>query len=786
MRSMKTAIDGIVWRADADTLEFSYVDGAASEILGYSPEHWLAQEGFWQSKLHPEDANDIVSACVDVRRQGKSRRLTYRMIASDGRTVWLQDNIKLVFDGDRAVLSGIMVDVTELAEQRHRLELASRENAHYRKLYDLVPVAIWEEDWTGVLGALRALQAQGVDDIHAHAHENPAFVSSMLSQLEVLAVNAAAVEMFGASSARELIERATEVFEAENPGSLFLTALEAILGGKRTIEGVNRLRRLDGGALDVQVRIALPALDDRDGRVVICEMDITDSKATAERFELVTRATSDVIWDFDIVRDTMWASEGLQRIFGLNPKDLESSLSKWTERIHPDDLGGVMRQFEAIQHEGSNTWKEEYRFRKGDASYAFVRDEGFILRDATGAAVRMVGSLVDLTEQRMLEERFQHARKLEAIGKLTGGMAHDFNNLLTVIMGSLEAIEDLVGEDVATQNHVETAIHAVERSAYLINQLLSYARQRPMAPTTINMAHEVSQMCRVMSRTLGEHLRVSIRSEPDLWMCRADPGQFESALLNLCRNARDAMPDGGTLTVRMFNAEVGSVSPLAKRGLTPGRYAVLSVADTGHGMDEKTLNAAFEPFFTTKDVGAGSGLGLSMVQGFAQQSNGIVDIQSTPCKGTVVEIYLPAPAEFQIDSQTKVAPPVDRQRGSGNILLVEDQDMVRAHLTSMLEHLGYSVTSRISVPDAIKVLNSNTEIDLVLTDIILPGGETGLDLSRRASELRPGLPVAFISGYSDPLENNSVMLEEGNNFIRKPFRRNDLASLLNRMLYRVD
>ena len=780
---MTTAIDGIIWRADADTLRFDLVEGNVREILGYSPEEWLAEGGFWQARLHPEDAEWVIGTRTDFSRQRLPYRLTYRMITADGRTIWLQDNVRVLDEGAHATLSGVMIDVTHLVEHREQLEAASRQNAHFRKLYDLVHVAIWEEDWTGVLAELRNLQAQGIENMLEHARQTPGFVNDLLARLEILAVNPGAVEMFHAPNAQELIARATEVFDADQPHSVFLTALDAILHGQRRIEGVTTLRRLGGERFHVKYRIALPGLHDGDAHVVITEMDISDIQKAKEREELVIRATSDVIWDFDIVRDTLWASEGLKRIFGLEPSDLLSGLEKWTVRIHPDDIDRVMRHYDAVLNQGNDLWEQEYRFRTGEGTYAWVRDEGFILRDAEGAAIRMVGSLVDITEQRRLEERLLQSQKLEAIGKLTGGMAHDFNNLLTIVLGSLEGLEEHVGADTEARRHLDVATRAVDRSAQLISQLLSYARQRPMAPQAIDMAHLVGEMRQVIARTLGEQIEISISNESGLWMCRADPGQFESALLNLCLNARDAMREGGRLTIMMRNAEIGAAHPLAAQGLVPGNYAVLTVTDTGHGMDAATLQAAFDPFFTTKEVGAGSGLGLSMVQGFAQQSQGIAQIHSEPGSGTMVALYLPAlAATGSVETAAAMPSGTDRQRGSGHVLLVEDQDMLREHVVNLLEHLGYTVTSSGTVAEAVTVLASNLAIDLVLTDIVLPGGESGLDLARKVCDLRPGVPVAFTSGYSESLADGDATLQEGRNFLRKPFRRAELGALLQRLL----
>ncbi len=774
---MERYIDGIIWEADADTLRFSRVEGNVAKILGYSADEWIKEPGFWQSKLHKDDARWVVEACLDASRERVPHRLTYRMLAADGSAVWLQDNVTVQTHGARATLSGVMIDVTDLVEQRQELAELNVQNARYRALYDLVPVAIWEEDWSGVMDVMRRLKAEGVEDIFDYMRQNPYFVENTLARLQVLSVNRAAVEMFRARDPEELLRRAPEVFQADEPHSVFQTALDAIMRGEHRLEGKNRLRRLDGEELHVMFRIALPDIADPDPRVVICEMDISAERYANERFELVTQATSDVIWDFDIVNDTLWASEGLQRSFGLDPEVMYNSLQNWTDRIHPEDLDRVMQNFDEILHKDRNDWVQEYRFRRGDDSYAIVKDAGHILRDAAGRAVRMVGSLVDITVQRQLEEQLVQSQKLEAIGKLTGGIAHDFNNLLTIILGSLEALEERVTGDEVAKRHLVPALKAVDRSTRLISQLLSYARQQPLAPQAIDMKRQLHDVMQMIRRTLGESIEIVVNEQPDLWRLSADPGQFDNALLNLSINARDAMPDGGTLTIEAQNAVVSATDPLVERGLTPGRYVRVSVADTGHGMGVATVQKAFDPFFTTKEFGAGSGLGLSMVQGFAHQSNGLAIIHSTLGHGTAVELYLPA-AEIRLhDAPAGEGGAARPQAGAGRILLVEDQEMVRDHIVMVLEGLGYSVVTAECAADATEILQDNPPLDLMITDIVLPGGVSGVMLARTAREMMPGLPIRYTSGFADSGSDSedAEPLIAGHNLLRKPFRRHELA-----------
>lgn len=785
LRHMNKSIDGIIWEADPDTLQFSRVEGNVFEILGFSSDEWLNQPDFWQSRLHEEDAEWVINACLAATRERKPHRLTYRMRAADGRAVWLQDNVTVNFDAESATVSGVMIDVTELVEQRQELAALNLQNARYRALYDLVPVAIWEEDWTGVMDVMRKLKAEGVRDIFDYPSKTPGFVESLLARLKVLAVNKAALDMFRAESEQELIRRAPEIFVADDPHSVFQTALNAILRGETRLDGKNRLRRLDGEEVHVMFRIALPDIEDAHPRVVICEMDVSAETKANERFELVTHATSDVIWDFDIVNDTLWSSEGLQRVFGLDPGQMHNSLENWTARIHPDDLPRAMAQFDEILYDGRNDWIQEYRFRRGDESYAIVKDEGHVLRDRAGRAVRMVGSLVDITEQRKLEARLVQSQKLEAMGRLTGGIAHDFNNLLTIILGSLEALEERVrGDDVALR-HLAPALQAVDRSTELISQLLSYARKQPLAPRAINMSQQLMNTMEMITRALGETIDVAVRTQSGLWRFRADPGQFDNALLNLGINARDAMPDGGTLTIASRNTVIESSNPLVEKGLTPGKYVLVAVADTGHGMDLTTSAQAFDPFFTTKEVGAGSGLGLSMVQGFAHQSNGLANIRSTPGQGTIVELYLPALVADVSRAPDAAPDAIKPPSGDGQILLVEDQDMVREHIVVVLESLGYSVMTADCAAKAVEILKDNPPPDLLLTDIVLPGGVSGLMLAETARTLFPDLPVRFTSGYSETGFGaaTSEHLIAGQTLLRKPFRRRELATFVREAIH---
>jgi signal transduction histidine kinase/CheY-like chemotaxis protein len=375
-----------------------------------------------------------------------------------------------------------------------------------------------------------------------------------------------------------------------------------------------------------------------------------------------------------------------------------------------------------------------------------------------------------------LSHKLSQSQKMEAMGQLTGGVAHDFNNLLTVILGNAEHLADRLTDDKDLQRIAGDIATAAERGSDLTRSLLAFARKQPLRPREIDLADKVRGMEQLLRRTLGEHIECSFEFEPQLWLTSVDPGQLATALLNLVLNARDAMPDGGKLTVEVRNRSLGESDLDVNGEPHPGDYVMVAVADTGSGMSNDVASRAFEPFFTTKEVGKGTGLGLSMVYGFAQQSGGLVQMQSEPGRGSVVRLFFPRVAA-EPDQHLPQPEPIAAPAGHETILLVEDDDMVRAYVESELRTLGYRVIATSNGPAALDLLRQPGDVDLLFTDVVMPGGMFGPELARQAIQLRPGLKVLFTSGYTqDP-----VKIPEGVGdapILTKPFRRNDLAAML--------
>jgi signal transduction histidine kinase/ActR/RegA family two-component response regulator len=378
------------------------------------------------------------------------------------------------------------------------------------------------------------------------------------------------------------------------------------------------------------------------------------------------------------------------------------------------------------------------------------------------------------------EEAFRQAQKMEAIGQLTGGIAHDFNNILTAIFGSLEMVLGSDEADDMTRRLVGTALRSAGRGARLTQQLLAFSRRQVLQPKLVNLNDLLLEMRVLIQRAVGEAVEIGYALAGELPACLIDPAQFETAVLNLIINARDAMPAGGALHIETRAAKFAADT----NDLPRGDYVVLSVSDNGAGMPPEVLARAFEPFFTTKEVGKGSGLGLSMVYGFAKQSAGTVHISSTSGAGTTVRIYLPAlrSAADEPEHERETAVVVG---GSGTILMVEDNNEVRLATMEVLQALGYNVVAAKDGKAALDIIRSNRTIDLVLTDLVMPGGMSGIDLAREVRELGAELPVLLMSGYS-PTAGLGADLDCG--FIAKPFRPAELGKAIDDLLraYRGD
>ncbi len=441
----------------------------------------------------------------------------------------------------------------------------------------------------------------------------------------------------------------------------------------------------------------------------------------------------------------------------------------FSEIIHPDDLAKTADVIATLQR-GEPVHQFFVRLLKADGTplcfaWSAVPDAG----GSTGIFYT-VGR--DITEDERREALLRQSQKIEAIGQLTGGVAHDFNNLLMVISGGLNLLERSPSDE-KRRRLMDGMRHAVDRGASLSRQLLAFSRRRPLAPEPVNLRQQIHGMSELLDRTLRGDVHVETRLPDHLWPVAIDPAELELVVLNLCVNARDAMPDGGTITIAAENAhETGSE--------LNGEYVRLSVIDTGTGMSPEVMAKVFEPFFTTKEIGKGSGLGLAQVYGFAKQSEGAVRVRSAIGEGTTVELLLPRSHSMPA-SETR--PVIDfrddatMRTKAGTILLVEDDDEVATLVTEMLGEMGYEVTRAASAQAALGALANDRPVDIVFSDIMMPGGMNGVELAREVRRRRPGLPILLTSGYAEAAARDAAA--ENIKILAKPYELPELQAALN-------
>jgi signal transduction histidine kinase len=381
-----------------------------------------------------------------------------------------------------------------------------------------------------------------------------------------------------------------------------------------------------------------------------------------------------------------------------------------------------------------------------------------------------------------LNRKLLQAQRMEAVGQLTGGLAHDFNNLLTVILGSAELLAERLEHDPDLLQLAETTRDAAERGGELTRSLLAFARRQPLEPRPVDVGQEIQRLELLLRRTLGERVECRFDLTPRLPPALVDPAQLEAALMNLVLNARDAMPEGGRMTLETAFAQIDDDYAARHEEVVAGEYLVVAVTDTGCGMTPEVLAQAFEPFFTTKEFGRGSGLGLSMVYGFVKQSNGHVKIYSEPGHGTTVKLYLPRAAAAGVPRPMNPGRPARLRGGTESVLVVEDDEMVRTHVVGELTLLGYRVLAARNGVTALEILRSEVPIDVLFTDVVMPGGISGPQLAEAALVLRPGLRVLYTSGYTENAVVHHGRLDPGVVLLSKPYRRQELAEKLRYVL----
>ena len=559
-----------------------------------------------------------------------------------------------------------------------------------------------------------------------------------------------------------------------------------------TFELEYRLRRHDG-SWRWHLLQGAPVQDESGSIFKWCgsAIDIHDIRVYIERFELVAKATVDAISDWDIQTNQIWWNHGVTHLFGYTREEMMAKPDSWTEHLHPDDKEQALASLYGALYSDRERLHYLYRFVRKDGSIAIVEEHIYIIRDKDGVAIRLIAGMTDITQKQQLEEQLSHAQRLKTVGELTGGVAHDFNNLLTVIQGNTELLAEDLSLDAQQRPLVTMIGDASQRAAELVQRLLAFARKQPLMPQPTDVVTLINNMQPLVRQAVHERINLILETEPDLPTVIIDPPQLESAVLNLCLNARDAMPDQGKLLLKVCSSELGGDYEHHHPGVEPGRYVMVSVSDTGSGMTDEVRARAFDPFFTTKTAGQGSGLGLSMVYGFIKQSGGHVTIDSEPTSGTTVRMYLPVSLETEsTDTQHRSQDNKNQDHNHdtrsepalaltpGTVLLVEDEQLVRQYAEKQFLALGFDVISASHADEALAILRQSEHIDLLFTDVMMGDGMDGPELADAACKLKPDLKVLFTSGYTENAMFRHRRLDAGANLLSKPWRRDDLSSRL--------
>jgi two-component system, cell cycle sensor histidine kinase and response regulator CckA len=717
----------------------------------YSPE-WKAQIGYedheigntfeeWESRVHPEDLGptlERIKAFLDGKESGY--QVEFRFRHKNGNYLWILAQASILRDenGQPFRTLGSHVDITRRKTAEEELQ---KNQETMSALLNASSDAAFMMDRQGVLLAFNEELARRMKT----PHENLKGMSLY--------------DLLPADVAKGRKERVDQVIASGEP--------------------VRFVDERQGIIIDNSF---YPLFDSRGQvtRVAVFGRDITGQKATeAERERLIAAIEQAVeiivITDLDgtieYVNPAFETTTGYSReeAIGQNPRILKSGQQ---DQVYYQDLWQTITRGE--------TWEGRMVNRRKDGSLYTEDATISAVRNSEGEIIHFVAVKRDITQFLELEKQYQQSQKMESIGQLAGGVAHDFNNLLQVINGgTYMAMDDLEPEHPA-RDSLEQVAKAGERAAILVGQLLAFSRRQILRPESLELNEVIAGLLKMLGRVIGEHIRLEFVRGHEVGRINADRGMIEQVLMNLCVNARDAMPGGGSLTIETRNAYLNEAFCRAHPGIQPGRYAMMQITDTGCGMDEKTLEKVFEPFFTTKEPGKGTGLGLATVYGIIQQHNGMVVPQSAPGRGTTFEIYLPISEESEQPVETGEA--VAFSGGTETILLAEDDESVQLVSKSILERAGYTVLTANDGREAVEVFcRKADEIALALLDVVMPqlGGREAFE---RMRALRPDLKALFASGYSEDTIHTNFVLDEGISLLQKPYAPNTLLQRVRQAL----
>jgi two-component system cell cycle sensor histidine kinase/response regulator CckA len=746
-----------------------------ARMLGYEPDELDFTADWWREQMHPDDremASRTMAECV--RGERTEYRIEYRLRTKAGDWKWILSIGKVVKRDSKGRPLRMLGTHTDMTERVRAEEALERTRLLLQAVLDQSPVAMVvasAPDMVVRFGNKAAIEILGIAD-------EPSYEGIGLLELQ------------HRQSWRDLRLDGTPIDTLDMP-------LARAMRGQTTLGEEYIILRKDGTRRRELV-IGAPVYD-RNGELiagVIAFPDLTALrqaeeavKESRERLALALQGADLGSWDWDVQTGALSFNERWAQILGHRSDEIEPHVRSWESRVHPEDLPRVRGLLAAHLEGKTPSYESEHRLRHKSGSWVWILDKGKVIsRDAAGTPLRAVGTHLDITDRKRaeeerngLQEQLQQAMKMEAVGRLAGGIAHDFNNLLTAIIGNVDLARMSLGAPDSVARCLDGIGTAAESAASLTRQLLAFSRRQIIEPKALDLNELVGNLQKMLTRLIGEDVAFQAVLGEKLGSVRVDPGQFEQVLVNLAVNARDAMPDGGTLVIETSNIDLDEGYCARHAQVHPGKFVLLSVSDTGHGMSDEVKKHVFEPFFTTKSMGRGTGLGLATIFGIVQQAGGAIEVYSEEGRGTAFKIYLPR-IEEKAEKYVKKSPEGDPPTGSETLLLVEDEEGVRIPAVKALERLGYRVLSAPTGKEAFACAETYRDrIDLLMTDVVMPG-INGRELAERLRALHPEMRVLFTSGYTQNVIVHHGVVEENLNFIGKPYSLRALATKIREVL----
>jgi PAS domain S-box-containing protein len=732
---------------------FLYNSPSLKTVLGYEPKDMAGQSFF--ALVHPGDLSGLQHA---FRRalENPADVITheFRCRREDGS--WC--HVEAVGQNrlDDPEIAGVVFNSRDISD-RKRAEAGLREGEkQYRLIFEGSPTPMWVTD---------------------------------LETLRFLEVNEAAIQQYGYSREEFLTMRSHDIRSSGETERYVKYINDVVKNHPQTgigRAGLWRHQKKNGESVDVEIKWSKIAFRGRPGLLIMAH-DVTERKRAAEALEkseasltAAQRIAHLGSWELDLKNlenidsnELRWSDE-TYRIFGYEPGKVPVTCDFFYHAVHPDDRQRIAAALtEALKKR--DAYDVEHRILLPNGEERYLRERAEIVTDAGGKLVHMRGIVMDITERRQLGEQLRQSQKMEAIGQLAGGVAHDFNNILTVIHGhaSLLLVDKAITKSAARS--AQQIAQAAERAAGLTRQLLTFSRRQVMQPRRLDLNEVVSNMTMMLGRILGEDIALQLNYWPEPAFIKADASMMEQVLLNLVVNARDAMPKGGQLAIKITIAKIDPSQRTYHSESRAGEFVCLNVTDTGHGINPENLRRIFEPFFTTKEVGKGTGLGLATVYGIVNQHQGWIEVESEIGKGSTFRVFLPI-AKHAVAAEAEKAGQADVRGGSETILVVEDESAVRELVCSVLGGHGYKILQAETGVKALEIwLRHKRKIDLLLTDLVMPDHLNGRELAAKLCAEKPKLKVIFTSGYSADVVGKDFVLQRGLNYLQKPYDPQKLA-----------